>query len=49
MASWLTTAGRIDPAMVTTRGYGETAPAAANDTAQGQAENRRVVIALRLP
>lgn len=32
----------IDPARMTVRGYGESQPAASNDTPQGQAENRRV-------
>ena len=49
VATWLETSGGIDPSVLTTRGYGEAAPAASNDTAQGQAENRRVVITLRLP
>ncbi|MGH9209162.1 MAG: OmpA family protein [Acidimicrobiales bacterium] len=44
VAEWLTTTGGIDPAGVTTTGYGETAPAASNDTPEGQAQNRRVVI-----
>jgi OOP family OmpA-OmpF porin len=32
----------IDPARMTARGYGESRPVASNDTATGQAENRRV-------
>lgn len=44
VAEWLTGQGGIAPDLVTTRGYGETAPAAPNDTPEGQAQNRRVVI-----
>ena len=32
----------IDAARMTVRAYGEARPVASNDTAQGQAENRRV-------
>ena len=49
VATWLQTSGGIDASILSTRGYGESAPAAPNDTAEGQAENRRVVITLRLP
>jgi OOP family OmpA-OmpF porin len=34
----------IDPGVIMTRGYGETAPVASNDTAEGRAKNRRVDI-----
>jgi OmpA-OmpF porin, OOP family len=34
----------IDPAVITTRGYGETAPIASNATPEGRAKNRRVDI-----
>lgn len=44
VAEWLTTRGGIEPDLVTTTGYGETAPAAPNNTPEGQAQNRRVVI-----
>ena len=33
----------IDPARLTTRGYGEAQPVASNETKQGRAQNRRVV------
>ena len=32
----------IDPARMTVKGYGETAPAYSNDTPEGMAQNRRV-------
>ena len=32
----------IDPARLQAKGYGESAPIASNDTADGQARNRRV-------
>jgi outer membrane protein OmpA-like peptidoglycan-associated protein len=44
VAQWLTTQGGIGSDLVTATGYGETAPAAPNDTPEGQAQNRRVVI-----
>ncbi len=33
----------VDPSRLESRGYGETQPIASNDTAEGRAENRRVV------
>ncbi len=36
----------IDPAIITTRGYGETAPLTSNDTSEGRATNRRVDVSV---
>jgi outer membrane protein OmpA-like peptidoglycan-associated protein len=41
----VTNAG-VDPARITTVGRGETVPVAPNDTAEGRAANRRVVISV---
>ncbi|NLP09749.1 OmpA family protein [bacterium] len=35
---------KVDPARITTKGYGETQPKMSNDTAEGRAANRRVEI-----
>jgi outer membrane protein OmpA-like peptidoglycan-associated protein len=43
VASYLTSRG-VQQARIATRGYGETAPIATNDTDQGRAANRRVEI-----
>jgi outer membrane protein OmpA-like peptidoglycan-associated protein len=37
----------IDPARITTTGYGETQPVASNATKEGRAKNRRIVLTLR--
>ncbi|MCS6879443.1 MAG: OmpA family protein [Geminicoccaceae bacterium] len=50
---WLVRVGRIDPAAIATRGYGETRPVAPNarpdgsDDPVGRQRNRRVVITVR--
>ena len=44
VATWLTTAGGLDAAILSTRGYGETRPAFPNDNAANRQRNRRVVI-----
>lgn len=45
--SWLVTTGRVDPdRFVKVKGYGDTEPAASNDTDTGRAKNRRVVVVL---
>jgi outer membrane protein OmpA-like peptidoglycan-associated protein len=44
VASYLTTQRKIDPASLSVLSYGETAPAADNNTAAGRAKNRRVEI-----
>ncbi|MEZ0494835.1 OmpA family protein [Sphingomonas sp. IW22] len=45
VADYLTSRG-VQSARLGTRGYGETQPAASNDTEEGRAENRRVEIKL---
>jgi len=37
---------KVDPARITTKGYGETQPKMSNDTAEGRAANRRVEIVI---
>ncbi len=37
----------VDPAVLTARGFGETVPRAANDTAEGRFQNRRIEYTLR--
>jgi len=44
---WLTSQGGVPPERVTTKGYGQTVPAATNDTADGRQKNRRVEIRLQ--
>ncbi|MBN1824744.1 MAG: OmpA family protein [Candidatus Eisenbacteria bacterium] len=39
--------GKADPTRLAVVGYGEERPVASNDTAEGRAQNRRVVIAVR--
>lgn len=40
--AWMVDKG-IDPSRITAKGYGESQPVASNDTAEGRAENRRVL------
>jgi outer membrane protein OmpA-like peptidoglycan-associated protein len=44
VSRYLITQKNMDPLRVVTVSYGETAPAAENNTAQGRAKNRRVEI-----
>lgn len=44
VARWLVEEAGLDPASISTRGYGETRPAYPNDTREHQQLNRRVVI-----
>jgi outer membrane protein OmpA-like peptidoglycan-associated protein len=46
VAAWLVTNAGVDPARIATVGRGETVPVAPNDTAEGRAANRRVVISV---
>jgi choice-of-anchor C domain-containing protein len=41
---WLTSQGGVEAQRISTKGYGQTAPAATNDTAEGRQKNRRVEI-----
>ncbi len=43
---YLVETGGLDPARLTTMGYGEFRPVASNDTAEGRAKNRRVEIVI---
>ncbi|MDA8413119.1 MAG: OmpA family protein [Desulfobacteraceae bacterium] len=42
VAKYITTTFGIDPARITTKGYGETKPIASNKTKAGRAKNRRI-------
>ncbi len=44
---WLTSQGGVPAERITTKGYGQTAPTATNDTADGRQKNRRVEIRLQ--
>jgi OOP family OmpA-OmpF porin len=44
---YLVTRHGIDPSRITTRGAGSADPVASNDSAEGRAMNRRVVIIIR--
>lgn len=44
---WLTSQGGVPPGRITTKGYGQIAPTATNDTADGRQQNRRVEIRLQ--
>jgi len=46
VANWLRTEGGVPGDLITTEGYGEAAPVAANDTEANRALNRRVVVTL---
>jgi OOP family OmpA-OmpF porin len=46
--SYLVTRHGIDPSRITTEGKGEVDPVGDNTTAEGRAQNRRVVIILRV-
>lgn len=46
VATWLRTEGGVPADRITTKGYGESAPAAPNDTEADRALNRRVVVTL---
>ncbi|WP_413452974.1 OmpA family protein [Georgenia phoenicis] len=48
VADWLVANGGIDPAIVTTEGFGLAHPRADNTTDEGRAQNRRVVITIKL-
>ena len=39
----------VKPDMISARGFGEAEPVAANDTAKGRAQNRRVEVTLAGP
>ena len=45
VANYLVSQG-VNPALVQTRGLGDTDPVASNDTPQGRAQNRRVELTL---
>lgn len=47
VAAWLVDEGGLDAELVTTAGYGFAHPRADNDTDEGRAENRRVVITIK--
>jgi len=49
VAQWLSANGGVAAAAITTQGYGESAPAAPNDSEANRAQNRRVVITVTLP
>jgi outer membrane protein OmpA-like peptidoglycan-associated protein len=42
--NWLTSQGGVPAGRISTRGYGQSQPAATNDTAEGRQKNRRVEI-----
>jgi outer membrane protein OmpA-like peptidoglycan-associated protein len=44
---WLTSQGGVPADRISTRGYGQSQPAASNDTAEGRQKNRRVEIRLQ--
>lgn len=44
---WLTSQGGVPADRISTRGYGQTMPAATNDTAEGRQRNRRVEIRIQ--
>ncbi len=44
---WLASEGGVPIERIATRGYGQSAPAASNDTAEGRQKNRRVEIRLQ--
>jgi outer membrane protein OmpA-like peptidoglycan-associated protein len=44
---WLTSQGGVPAARISTRGYGQSQPAATNDTAEGRQKNRRVEIRIQ--
>jgi outer membrane protein OmpA-like peptidoglycan-associated protein len=44
---WLTSQGKVSAGRISTRGFGQTAPAATNDTAEGRQKNRRVEIRIQ--
>jgi len=44
---WLTPQGGVPAERITAKGYGQTAPTATNDTADGRQKNRRVEIRLQ--
>lgn len=44
--TWLTSNAAIPPGRIETKGYGQTAPVASNETADGRQKNRRVQIRL---
>ena len=44
VGKFLKEVGEIEPARITTHGYGESRPVASNETVAGRAENRRVEI-----
>ena len=48
VATFLTQQG-IDPNIVSAKGFGDTRPAAPNDTPQGRAQNRRIEITVQGP
>ncbi|WP_454084249.1 OmpA family protein [Georgenia sp. Marseille-Q6866] len=47
VATWLVERGGLDAELVTTAGYGFAHPRADNDTDEGRAQNRRVVITIK--
>lgn len=44
---WLVENAGVDPGRLETRGHGDTAPVASNDTAEGRQKNRRVELRIR--
>jgi choice-of-anchor C domain-containing protein len=45
--NWLTSQGGVPAERISTRGYGQSQPAATNDTAEGRQKNRRVEIRIQ--